>query len=319
MLLSQQPYIVKIQDDPVDPGKDNITPLDSTLDYRQSGDSSKSLERDVGQIRYAADRTRPDIAIAASLLGAHAKDPHDVHTRGMRRTKRFLRGTQTQGIKLGGSTTDINLFGMCDGSYIPYADSKSQMGFAIFLNLESGTIHARSHKSNTVSHSSFEIEIKALDELIRALVWVKGFLTDLGYDQSNIPTPVYIDNEAAITVGKSYKLTEQNSHMVRDLNYIHNEVAQGRILLKYIDTDHNVADVLTKALPQGPFQRHARTLLTGFDGQPIIPLLTKTEERLQGLPVTLKSDKKRLADNEGVQQPKVKKNSNWSSSQPTTK
>ena len=79
---------------------------------------------------------------------------------------------------------------MFDGSYIPYADSKSQLGYAIFLNLESGTVQARSHRDSLVSHSSFEIEVKALDELIRALVWVKGFLTELGFDQTDIPTPI---------------------------------------------------------------------------------------------------------------------------------
>ena len=181
---------------------------------------------------------------------------------------------------------------MCDGSYIPYADSKSQLGYAIFLNLESGIIQARSHRDTTVSHSSFEIEIKALDELIRALVWIRGFLTDLGYDQSCISTPIYIDNEAAITVGNSYKLTENNSHMVRNLNYINQEVQSGRITLKYIDTDNNVADILTKALPKESFIRHAHTLLTGFGGKPIVALPTKNEQRLRGEPVTLKGAKR---------------------------
>jgi hypothetical protein len=185
---------------------------------------------------------------------------------------------------------------MCDGSYIPYAESKSQLAFAIFLNLESGTIHARSHRDNLVSHSSFEIEIKALDELIRALVWTKGFLTDLGFDQSTIPTPIYIDNEAAIAIGNSYRLSEKNSHMVRNLNYIHQEVESNRIQLKYIDTANNVADILTKALPIGPFVKHAKTLLEGFGGKPIEPLKTKSQQRLEGLPVTLKGTKRPLSE-----------------------
>jgi len=296
MTLTQEPYITKIQNDPIDPGKDNTTPLDSTLDYRQSGDITKSLEKDVGQLRYASDRTRPDIMMATSLLGSHARDPHDVHIRGAKRTKRYLRGTKTKGLVFRGTTPELNLFGMCDGSYIPYADSKSQVGFAIFLNLESGTIQARSHRDTLVSHSSFEIEIKALDELIRALVWVKGFLTDLGYDHTDITTPIYIDNEAAITIGNSYKLSEKNSHMVRNLNYIHQEVESKRIALKYIDTYNNVADILTKALPIGPFLQHAETLLEGFKGEPIIPLKTKTQEKLEGLPVTLKGTKRPLPD-----------------------
>jgi hypothetical protein len=77
--------------------------------------------------------------------------------------------------------------------------------------------------------------------------------------------------------------------MVRNLNYIHQEVKAKRIELKYIDTKNNVADVLTKALPQGPFTQHTNTLLTGFNNEPIIPLKTKTQERLERIPVTLKT------------------------------
>jgi ribosomal protein S24E len=181
---------------------------------------------------------------------------------------------------------------MCDGSYIPYGDSKSQMGFAVFLNLESGAILARSHRDSTVSHSSFEIEIKALDELIRALVWVRGFLTELGYDQSEISTPIYIDNEAAIKVGNTYQLSEKTSHMVVRLNYIHQQVRNKTVVLKYIDTGNNVADTLTKALPIDAFIKHTDTLLHGYKGNPIVAQLTKSEQKLRGLPVTLKSAQK---------------------------
>jgi hypothetical protein len=288
--LLQQIYIQKIQStDPIDIGRNEKTPLDSTIDYRVKGDPTKRLEIETGQNRYLADHVRPDILVASSLIGSHARDPHDVHIRGAARMKRFLRGTQTQGLVLGGSSPIIHLFGMCDGSYIPYDDSKGQMGFAIFLNLESGTIQARSHRDTTVSHSSFEIEIKALDELIRALTWIRGFLAELGYSQTGIPTPIYIDNEAALQIGNSYRLTEKISHMVMKLNYIHQEVNAGHVVLKYIDTNNNVADILTKALPGESFERHSHTLREGFDGKPIVPLPTKTELKSQGKSVQPKS------------------------------
>ena len=50
-----------------------------------------------------------------------------------------------------------------------------------------------------------------------------------------------------------------------------------------------MADVLTKALPQGPFIKHTETLLTGFGNKPLIPLKTKTQQRNEGIPVTLKT------------------------------
>jgi hypothetical protein len=288
--LTQVPYIDKISD-PTDTKKLNSTPLDASQDYRQKGDGSLNTQKEVGELRYAADHARPDILAAASLLGAHTTDAHPVHVTGAKRTKRYLKGSKLNGLQFGGSTNIIHLFGMCDGSYIPYGDSKSQMGYAVFMNLESGAIMARSHRDTTVSHSAFEIEIKALDELIRALVWVRGFLTELGFCQKDIPTPIYIDNEAAIKVGNTYQLSEKISHMVVRLNYIHQQVRNGTVVLKYIDTNNNVADTLTKALPHDSFLHHTERLLHGFRGKPIVAQLTKTQEKLMGLPVTLKRDK----------------------------
>ena len=77
--------------------------------------------------------------------------------------------------------------------------------------------------------------------------------------------------------------------MVRNLNYIHQEVKAHRITSRYIDTNNNVADVLTKALPQGPFIEYTKTLLEGFDNIPIVSVKTKTQQRLEGKPVTLKT------------------------------
>jgi hypothetical protein len=285
--LTQVPYIDKISD-LTDTKKQDKSPLDASNDYRQNKGTG-NIQKEVGELRYAADHARPDILAAASLLGAHATTAHPVHISGAKRTKRYLSGSKTNGLRFGGSTNEIHLFGMCDGSYIPYGDSKSQMGYAVFLNLESGAIIARSHRDTTVSHSSFEIEIKALDELIRALVWARGFLTELGYCQDGIPTPIYIDNEAAIKVGNTYQLSEKVNHMVIRLNYIHQQVRNKTVMLKYIDTGNNVADTLTKALPHDSFLHHTERLLHGFGGKPIVAQLTKTEEKLRGIPVTLKS------------------------------
>jgi hypothetical protein len=121
--LSQQPYIDKISD-PMDLKKPKSTPLDSTQDYRQKGDGSINTQKEVGELRYAADHSRPDILASASLLGAHTTDAHPIHKVGAARTKQYLKGTKTDGLRFGGKSTLIHLFGMCDGSYIPYGDSK---------------------------------------------------------------------------------------------------------------------------------------------------------------------------------------------------
>ena len=54
--------------------------------------------------------------------------------------------------------------------------------------------------------------------------------------------------------------------MTVTLNFIHEHVENGTIALRYINTDNNVADVLTKALPAESFDRHSESLSRGFYG-----------------------------------------------------
>ena len=53
------------------------------------------------------------------------------------------------------------------------------------------------------------------------------------------------------------------------INAIHQEVVNKVIVIKWIDTESNTVDVLTKVLPVFPFKRHTRTLHHGFGNRPI--------------------------------------------------
>jgi hypothetical protein len=79
------------------------------------------------------------------------------------------------------------------------------------MNLESGTIFARSVKDTCVSHSSCESEIKAIDMAIRQTVWMRGFLEELGFPQKN-PTVVHTDSESAIKLKDLCNVSNKPAH-----------------------------------------------------------------------------------------------------------
>jgi len=278
--LSQLPYTKKVVDKFVKTPIQTSTniPLNPNLDYRTTGDESIPSIRDVvGAIRFLADRTRPDLLTAASMLGRGAHNPTDSHIQGAKQLLRFLNSTSNYSVKLGGDSNDqknhkeqIKLFAMADAAYVPGNDSKSQLGFTFFLNLNSGTICSKSHRDETISHSSTEAEIKAIDMAIIKALWFRGFLEELGFPQTE-PTDIITDNKAAKIISDQNSHTEKTAHIVMRINSIHQEVASGRIKLKWINTENNVADILTKPLPFCIFAKHSKTLLEGFDGKPIEP------------------------------------------------
>jgi transposase InsO family protein len=283
--LTQQPYTKAVIDSSefyINQESSKLIPMPSSIDYTNIKTSDENnLESDLqersGKWRFLADRTRPDILTAASLIGSGSRNPSDILKKGEKHLTEYMQATQNLGLELGGDDKNINLFGYSDASYLPHGDSRSQLAYCFFLNLNSGTVCARTLKSTSVSHSSTEAEVKALDEAIRQSVWLRGFLLEIGFPQ-NSPTLIYVDNQSAIILAEQYRLGNNTSHMVMRLNYIHQEILNGNVTVKFIDTENQVADILTKLLPIKPFSKLRDILLKGHNNVFPTPIIKESKE-----------------------------------------
>jgi len=266
--LSQKPYTEKYVSEHIDDDvQPKSIPMSPSLDYGPKGDGTNPPIQDkVGQLRYLADRTRPDILTAVGLLGSSAANPSSSHTKGVHQLGRYLKGTTDYAITLGGDDERVLLFGYTDASHLPDDSSKPRLAYCFFLNRTSGVIYARSFKDTSVSHSSCESEIKAIDGAIRQAVWMRGILAELGFPQ-NGPTVLYTDSVSAKALADTARLGSNSSHLVLRINYIHECIENGTIELKYITTENEVADVLTKLLPLPTHEQHTRILLHGHGGK----------------------------------------------------
>jgi hypothetical protein len=270
--LSQELYTQQYVDTNVsEKSNPKLIPMSDSMDYATKGDGSIGPIRDkVGKLRYLADRCRPDLLTAVGILGSAADNPTVKHLQGVEILGRYLKGTVSATMKFGGTDKNIKLFGYCDASHLPHGDSKPRLGYCFFLNNESGTILARSFKDKSVSHSSCESEIKAIDETIRQAIWLRGFLEELGYPQLE-PTVIYTDSQSAQTLINSFNVNNNSAHLVMRLNYLHEVVERGIIVLKYIDTLNQVADILTKLLPIYSHEHFREILTQGHAGREPTP------------------------------------------------
>ena len=292
--LTQVPYTKSVIEK-LGPGlKSTSVPLNPYLDYRIKNDENivnQPLHTELGSLRYLADRTKPTLQLALSLLQSGASNPTQIQIDGVKHVLRYLTGTIHDGITFAkGLDTDplVELFGMCDASYIPGHDSKGQLAFAIFLNLNSGAIEVKSVKDSTVSTSATHVELKAIYILLLAIIWARGFLAELGFPQLK-PSVIWTDSASAQLLATSFQLSAKSQHLVMRINAIHQEVVNGVIVIKYIDTHGNVVDALTKALPIIPFEQHTRTLQHGFRNNPIVAKAKKVDR-----PISFKAKLKKI-------------------------
>jgi hypothetical protein len=242
---------------------------DHNLRRAQPIERDLTMLPDTGKFRFACDRGRPDILVATGEIATGGdKNPSELHEKVAMWTKQYLYNTRTLGIELGEG--ELEIFGYSDAAYITDGNCKSRLGGCIFLNRYSGAVRSFSKtdsQPSSVSHSSTEAEIKAMDEWCREvlhIVDIVSFLIGRRYDQ---PIKVFVDNKSAIQLCTTLKQNHNVKHINVRITFIRELFNAGVISIHWVGTDDNTADVLTKALSEESYTRHRKTLLTGHDGK----------------------------------------------------
>ena len=96
----------------------------------------------------------------------------------------------------------------------------------------------------------------------RQIAWLRKLITELG-EPPKVPLTLFADNKPAITV-----LTEQASFnkgktLSVDVLKTRERIESGEMVIKYIESAENVADILTKALPQATHDKHVASMNLG--------------------------------------------------------
>jgi hypothetical protein len=219
----------------------------------------------VGQLRYLADRTRPDILVSVGEVSSGGADsPSDKHVRTASKIVGYLKSTAKRQLVLGGSP-DLILFAFSDASYIAEGSSMSRLGGCLFLGLSSGAFSSFSKLAKLVAQSSMHAELFALDEVIRLVLHTRQILEFLGLPMSE-PSKVFIDNRSAKDMCELLKMTHKTASINKTINWIRERINEGDITLHFVPTKLNVADVLTKPLPVDVYMGHTDKLMGGFRG-----------------------------------------------------
>jgi len=242
------------------------TPMSVSTNLRiaEPNTNNSSLLPDTGKLRYVADRTRPDILVAlGEVSGGKVDTPSDEHVLVMNRIKCYLNNTNNKTLELGGGDP-IEMFAYCDAAYVTTGNCKSRLGSCVFLNRTSGAISCISKNDTTVSHSSTEPEIKAIDMTCREVVCLRSTLKFLGQEQTK-PTKIYVDNKSAIELCRTLKVRHNIRHINVRINYIRELINSRVVELVFVPSEWNIADVLTKALCKDVHDHHVNVLLHGHN------------------------------------------------------
>jgi len=233
------------------------TPMATTLDVILNSVPKDDAERAImervpyreviGSLMYIACKTRPDITYAVNILARFVNGPSIIHWKSAKRILRYLRGTHTKGVYIGGYNADKSRDEIIAYSDSDFAgdtkDRKSTGAYIVLLN--GGLIAWRSFKESCVAISTTEAEYIALATCVRQVSYMSRILRDLGV-MFHTPSTIYEDNAACI------KWTEVDTKSSRHISvryHIAREAVSARkVRIEYCESSKMLADALTKAL-----------------------------------------------------------------------
>lgn len=241
--------------------KPAATPIEKGLNLMNGDENSltnQPYRELIGCLTYATQTTRPDLCSSTNYFSRFQNCCTDEHYNYAKRILRYIRGTADLKLIYHRNESADILTGYTDSDWAgDLNDRKSTSGyvFKIFGN----TVSWLSQKQPTVSLSSTEAEYLALSNGVCEAKWLRCLLKELGHE-CNTPTTIFEDNQSCIKVAEEPRGHKRMKHIDVKYNFIREAVANKEVELKYIPTNDQVADIMTKGLGRILFQKHRKSL-----------------------------------------------------------
>ncbi|KAK2995722.1 hypothetical protein RJ640_012446 [Escallonia rubra] len=183
--------------------------------------------------------------------------PKESHLIAVKRILRYLKGTHDLGLWFPRNTSFFDLIGYSDADYAGCkTERKSTSGVCQFLG--HSLVSWSSKKQNSVALSTTEAEYMAVGACCAQILWMKQTLLDFGLKYDHIP--ILCDNTSAIDLTKNPIQHSRTKHIEIKHHFIRDHVQKGDIVLDFVDTNHQLADIFTKPLDSKRFTALRREL-----------------------------------------------------------
>ncbi|GKA79321.1 hypothetical protein Tco_0785917 [Tanacetum coccineum] len=174
----------------------------------------------VGSLMYLT-ASRPDLVFVVCMCARYQAKPTKKHLEAIKRVFRYLKGT-------------INM-----GLWYPKDNAISLTAYS-------------SKKQRSTAISTIEAEYIAMSGCCAQILWMRSQLKDYGFEFNKIP--LYCDNKSAIALCCNNVQHSRSKHIDIRHHFIREQVENRVVELYFVETNYQLADILTKALPRERFE-----------------------------------------------------------------
>ncbi|KAJ1600143.1 hypothetical protein NDA14_002331 [Ustilago hordei] len=207
----------------------------------------------VGKLLWVANSTRPDLSLTVGVLARHMREPSQEHYQAAQRVLCYLESTRQVGLVYRASESQEPLVAHSDANWASDATIQRRSTSGSVALVYRNPVAWKSVTQKCVSLSAVEAEFIAATEATCEVLFLKQLLRSIGI-ATGTPT-VYSDNTGCIQVSKDPAQHWKLKHIDTKYHFVCNNVQEGRVQIKYVDTTRNLADVLTKPIGRQAMQQ----------------------------------------------------------------
>ena len=230
------------------------TPLQEFKDYSSGDiDSNLPVRNLIGSLQYIACRTRPDIAASLNYLSRFMQHPNTILWNAVKNLLKYVKSTKSVKLRLGeNGNRELRVY--TDASFGPPPDRKSITG--VVVKLFGSSVAWLSKKQKTeIALSSAEAEFYAMSVGVSEGLWIARIVAEFGVDIGKFM--LLCDNQSAIAMFHN-RPSNDAKHIDIRFHFVMNNMLRGLLDVKYVPSEDQFADYLTKALKPS----HAKLALT---------------------------------------------------------
>ena len=209
----------------------------------------------VGALHYLTF-TRPDISFSVHQVCQYMTAPTSTHLTAAKRVLRYIKGTLYHGIAFTPGPLSLSVFSNADWAGDPN-DRRSTSGLLVYLGSNPITWSAK--KQPTVSCSSTESKYRALATASVEVCWIRTLLKALGIYLSQPPI-LWCNNVSALAIASNSVFHARTKHIEVDFHFIRERVLRKDLVVKFVSTTDQLANIFTKSLPTHRFLDLCRNL-----------------------------------------------------------
>ncbi|KAI7691037.1 Copia protein, partial [Sarcoptes scabiei] len=236
--LNQEIYIKSVAERfNINAGSKELSPLPSGI-LIDDTPSEKPIRELIGGLNYIAHWTRPDVCAAINLLSRKMHCPTVGIWKSAVQILRYLLSTADWSLKLEYVNDKCVIY--ADADYAVDKDSRSSQS-GVFIKIFGSPVYWSSTKQKCKATSSSEAELIAATRGIKEASGMRNLLVELG-SSVQLPMILYEDNKNCL----HYLNNSCPKHVDVDRKFNEDMILRGIIKTEYIQSNNQVADILTK-------------------------------------------------------------------------